>query len=1070
MIDGKKDEEQDLPKGIIATIVKRSLDSFLSFLLLIIGFSLGLAALLLTPEEEEPQIVVPMADVYVNVPGSDAKEVENLVSTPLEQLLWQIDGVEYVYSTSMDNQAVVTVRYYVGEDRQKALVNLYNKINSHIDEAPPIVKNWIIKPIEIDDVPIVNLTFHSETYKDDQLKRIVEEMRAHLEEVENISRTIIVGGRDEQLRVAINPNSLKAHNLTLLEVVESISTADSLLTSGSFDHDNRTFFLRAGPQLKHLQDVQQLVVGVFDNKPVYLADVADISIEPQEAENYSRILYKTGHDFPKQAIAVTIGLAKKKGTNAVVVADEILSKVEELKKSVLPSEVTVTVTRNYGDTAYQKVKELIKSLFYGIVTIVVILLIFLGLREGFIVALSVPFSFALALYTNYLFGYTINRVTLFALILTLGLVVDDPIINVDNIQRHLFKRKHSRFKAIVLAVQEVLPPVIISTLTIVVSFLPMFYITGMMGPYMRPMAINVPLAVIYSTIAALTIVPWAAYHLLEGREPDVEVKKNTLADKLMNLYTDFLRLFLEHKRYRWGLLATILALVLLSGLLVTTHLVPLKMLPFDNKNELQLVIDMPEGTTLEYTDAVARDFENYLIEQPEVENLVSFVGTHSPIDFNGLVRHYYFRNQPNQADIRINLIDKTIRKDQSHEIALRIRQNIDEIGKRNNAKYFILESPPGPPVVSTIVAEVYGSPGVSYDRLIEGAHNIAARLDQIPGAEDIDITAKKPASEFLYNLDKVKSSIAGIQMKDAAESLDIAMRGRQPTILHKESERKPMLVEVRLSEADRSNKEIIGNIGIKSKKGDLVTLNELGVFDLKTRSIPIYHKNLRKIVYVFAETIGRTPAEIVLDLNNTLRENPLSKDLSVDLAGEGEWFITLKVFRDLGIAFGAALLGIYLILAIQTNSLVLPLVQMSAIPLTIIGVLPGFFLLNFLTKNTINGYENPVFFTATAMIGLIALGGIVIRNSSVLISFIQDKIAQGISMKEAILESGVVRMRPIILTALTTAIGVWPITLDPIFSGLGWTLIFGVLASTAFSLIVVPVAFWSIYRPKDSLT
>ena len=1057
-------DEKTPPSGIIASIVKWSLDSSLSLLLLVIGLLLGAAALILTPEEEDPQIVVPIADVFVSVPGSDAKEVEKLVSSPLEQLLWQIDGVEYVYSASMDNQAVVTARYYVGEDRERALVNLYNKINSNSDKVPPIVKGWIVKPIEIDDVPILNLTFHSEKYKDDQLRRIVDEIRVHLNEVENIFRTEVVGGREELLRIDINPSSLKSHDLSLLEVVKKIEAADVQLTSGSYDKDNRTFLMRSGPHLKDANDVKALVVGVFENKPVYLSDVASVSLRPQEAASYSEIQYKTANGIIKQAPAVTLALAKKKGTNAVAVSNQILEKMQQLKNSVLPSGVTVTVTRNYGETAYQKVKELIKSLFYSIITILIILFIFLGIREGIIVALSVPFSFALTLFTNYLFGYTINRVTLFALILTIGLIVDDPIINVDNIQRHLFKRKYSPFKATVAAVQEVLPPVIISTLTIIISFLPMFYITGMMGPYMKPMAVNVPLAVTYSTIAALTIVPWAAFKLLKKRAESSEIKKSSRFDGFFNYYKNFLSLFLDHRACRLALLAGILTLMVLSGLLVFFRLIPLKMLPFDNKNELQLVIDMPEGTTLETTNAAAKDFANYLINLPETTNLVSYTGTHSPIDFNGLVRRYYLRNRPNQSDIRINLIDKTMRKQQSHEIALKIRREIEKITQKHGAKSFIVETPPGPPVLATIVAEVYGSPGKSYESLINGAKDLAKRLQGIPGARDIDISAKKPSPELVFHLNKVKSTLLGIEDNVVAKTFQTALFGASPSILHKESERKPLLIQVRLPEDERSGKTFLGTVGVKSDKGKMVALSELGEFNFKPQNIPIYHKNLKEVVYVVSEAVGAPPADIIFDLNDKLDKTPLENGIRASLTGEGEWHITLKVFRDLGIAFGAAFIGIYLVLIIQTGSFILPLVQMSAIPLAIIGVLPGFFFLNLIVSQKAGGFENPVFFTATAMIGLIALEGIVIRNSSVLISFIQKKLEEGFPIKDAILESGVIRMRPIALTALSTAIGVWPITLDPIFSGLGWALIFGVIVSTLFSLIVVPVAYWSFFH------
>lgn len=1059
-------DDKDLPKGFISQIVQTFIISPLSMMLIILSLFLGVFALIVTPEEEDPQIVVPIADVLIDAPGISTGEVEKLISTPLEQLLWQIDGVEYVYSTSMEGRSIVTVRFYVGQDRERSLIKLYNKINSNLDLVPPIVQKWIVKPIEIDDVPIVNISLHSKKFNAEELRRIGLETLSHLEEVENISRTEIVGGSPELLRVEPDNDALKARNISLKDLAKAIQAADSQLNAGSFKSNDKSYFVYTGPSLRNRKEVEKIIVGVFDNRPVYLADVAKIFTTTDYPTNFTRILYK-GQGKVNIEPSVTLALAKKRGSNAVTLSNDIKQKLTDLQKNVLPADVSATITRDFGLTAKEKVDDLVNSLFLAIATIVIILMIALGWREGLIVALAVPISFSLTLFTNYILGYTINRVTLFALILTLGLIVDDPIINVDNIQRYILKGKYSPFRATVLAVQEVLPPVIVSSLTIIVSFIPMFFITGMMGPYMAPMSINVPLAITYSTLAALTIVPWASFLLLKGKTGLMKTQKDASFSLFHEKYRNFLTLFLEKKTYRRGLLAMIIVMLIISALLIVLRLVPLKMLPFDNKNELQVVINMPEGTTLETTDAVVRDFENLLITNQEIVNLNSFVGTHSPIDFNGMVRHHYLREKQNYADIRINLLDKADRTLQTHEIALKLRRSIEDLAKKHGANVFIIETTPGPPVLSTFVAEIYGKPNASYEQLIDGGKFVETLLRQLPGAVDIDMSSETPHDKLIYLLDKEKATLHGINALDVAQTVKLAVNGERVASLHKNNERESYYVQVKPSEQERSGADKLDEVHVLNKKGSSVSLGEMGTFVSTPQDQPIYHKNLKRVVYVYSEVAGKAPVDIVFGLENKLKSFPDTSGLLFELTGEGEWFITIKAFRDLGIAFGVALLFIYVILATQTGSFLMPSVMMTAIPLSLIGIMPGFFLLNLVAGNSIDGYANPIFFTATAMIGVIALGGIVIRNSSVLISFIEESLLTGVPMREAILDSGVVRMRPILLTALVTAVGVWPITLDPIFSGLGWALIFGLFVSTLFSLIVVPVIYWILYRPSQ---
>ena len=1064
--------DSERPTGIIPSIVEKFLDGQAAVLLIVAALCLGAAAIVLTPREEDPQIVVPLADLYVRFPGASAEELEKLVATPLERLLWQIDGVEYVYSISRRDTAIVTVRFHVGEDRERSLIKLYNKVNSHLDEAPPGVSGWVIKPVEIDDVPIVTLTLHSERYDDHVLRRVADEMRARLDAIEDISRSRVVGGRRSTVQVDLLPEELSARGLSVLELNETIRAADASLSAGGFSRNNQRVEVSSGPFLETANDVSALVVGVHDGHPVYLRDVAEITAGPEEPVHYTRIGIGPASSLESRGTsrsAVTLELAKKKGVNAVRVAQAILEEIDRLEREVIPDGIEVQVTRDYGKTADRKVDDLLSSLGFAMITVVVALMFTLGWREGLIVALAVPISFSLALFVNYVFGYTINRVTLFALILTLGLVVDDPITNVDNIQRHILMRRRSPFVATLFAVKEVLPPVILSTLAIIVSFLPMFFITGMMGPYMQPMAVNVPLTVTFSTVAALTIVPWAAHKLLRNRaDASASTEPSAAQKRVRRGYARIVSPFLASRKMRWGLLATIISLMLGCVALVLLELVPMKMLPFDNKNELQITLDMPEGTPLEATDAAVRRFEAYLFTVPEVVDFETYTGTYSPIDFNGLVRHYYLRESPNLAEIRINLVDKSQREQQSHTIALRIRHDLEEIAGQVGANMALVESPPGPPVIATLVAEIYGPPSRTYDELIDAVDPIVARMKQERGVVDLDSSAERRRERVDFVLDKEKAGLHGIDTSAVVNTLRIALAGVEPATVHQKGEREPLMIQLKIPRARRSGVLELGRVAVKGTRGELIPLEEIGSFQTVAEDQPIYHKNLERVVYVFGEMAGRAPAEAILRFDSFFDDNPLPNGIWAVWSGEGEWDITLRVFRDLGLAFGAALVGIYLILVMQTSSFLMPLIIMTAIPLTAIGILPGFWLLNGLLDRPVGGFDNPVFFTATAMIGMIALGGIVVRNALVLIEFIDQSIAEGRPLHDAIIESGSVRLRPILLTALTTALGAWPIALDPIFSGLAWALIFGLFASTAFTLLVVPVMYFVVYRNRSA--
>jgi multidrug efflux pump subunit AcrB len=925
----------------------------------------------------------------------------------------------------------------------------------------------VVRPVEIDDVPIVALTLWSRTADEGRLRRAAEELAARLDAVPDLSRTEIIGGLRREVRVELDPEALAAHGLSPLEVSQALSAADAALTAGAFDRADRRVLVTAGPFVGGRREVESLVVGAHGGRPVYLRDVARVLDGPEEPGSAVRLVFgpagtspdaRAGESFP----AVTVALSKKKGTNAVRVAEEIRSRAEGLAREILPSDVRMLVTRDYGGTADEKVDELLHELALAILTVIALIAFSLGWREGLIVAAAVPVTFALTLLVNLLAGYTINRVTLFALVLALGLVVDDPIVDVENIHRHFARKKRPILDAVLAAVNEVRPPVIVATLAVMLSFFPLLFITGMMGPYMRPMALNVPISMAMSLLVAFTVTPWMSFYILRSQYGKPERHDEAHPGWVARAYRRLMTALLDRGWARGLLYAVIAALLGFAGLLALTGAVPLKMLPYDNKSEFQVLVDLPEGSTLEATVAAVDDVERYLATVPEVTNYASYAGTAGPIDFNGLVRHYGFRRAPSLADVRVNLVPKGKRIQQSHEIVLRLRKDLEGIAARHGASLKLVEVPPGPPVLSTIVAEVKGPPGRSYAELIAAAHEVERRLAAEPGVVDIDDMAEARHARLDFVLDKEKAALHGVSTAGVARTLRLALSGEDAATVHEPQERSPLRLRVGLDRARRSGAEELARLRVKGASGILVPLGEIGAFVPRDEDQPIYHKDLDRTVFVLAEVAGRPPAEAVLAMQEGLRRSPLPGGIRAEWAGEGEWKVTVDVFRDLGFAFLGALVAIYVLLVVVTHSFLMPFIIMLAIPLGAIGIMPGFWLLNVATGGSVGGYANPVFFTATGMIGMIALAGIVVRNSIILIDFIGNRRREGITLCEAILESGLKRMRPIALTAGAAMLGAWPITLDPIFSGLAWSLIFGIIASTVFSLIVVPVAYYSL--------
>ncbi|MDF9392551.1 MULTISPECIES: efflux RND transporter permease subunit [Methylococcus] len=1065
-------------RGLTAAIVRIFITSKLSLVFLIASFLLGAAALLLTPREEEPQIVVPVADVFISAPGASAEEVEKLVATPLESRLREIDGVEYVYSASRAGEAMVTVRFYVGEDREDSLLKVWSKLMSNKDAIPSIVESWLVKPVEIDDVPILTFTLSSSNplYDAATLRRLADEMKDKLSSREDTGRIYVVGGQRRTVRIHPDPARLAAHGLDLGSLMQALRGANVKLEAGSFDRANRSVDLEAGPHYASAGEVADTAVGHRDGRVVRLREVAEVIDGPAEVESYTRIGFGAAaaesRSVGQNAVArpgeerqaVTLAVAKRRGANAVSVSERVIEEVKGLYGTLIPEDVTVTISRDYGETANHKVNELVKHLFIAIVTIIVLLAFALGPKEAFIVALAVPMTLGITLLFDLVFGYTINRVTLFALILSLGLLVDDPIVDVENIFRHFKLRREPPLEAAITAVDEVRPPTIFATFTVIVSFLPMFFITGMMGPYMAPMAFNVPIAMLMSLLVAFTVTPWASYYLLKSEYGTGEAAYSLQDSPIYKFYHRTLGALVlrpgRAKLFIWLMVGALVA----SSLLAVTRVVPLKLLPFDNKNELQLVIDMPRDASLERTDAVARALGEYLARVNEVTDFETYVGLASPMDFNGMVRHYYLRRGGHVGEIRISLLPKERREQQSHEIALRLRPEVERIAARFGAKAKIVETPPGPPVLSTFVAEVYGPLNAEPAELERVTERVRDDIAGIAGMVDVDDLVDEPKTLIRYRVDRDKAALNGLSVAALAEALQAATAGYPIGTVHVRGEREPLEIVIRLPRAERSSMAELMTLEVRGADGRLVPLGELGTLVEDQADRVIYHKNLLRLNYVTAEMAGRTPVEAVLDWGDIEKARPLPAGYKVDLAGEGEWKITVDVFRDLGLAFGAALVMIYVLLVAQTGSLGMPLVIMVAIPLTIIGIMPGFWLLNLLFTSPVAGYDNPILFTATGMIGMIALAGIVVRNSIILIDFIERLREQGRPLFDALVEAGATRLRPIFLTAGAAMFGSFVITLDPIFSGLAWSFIFGIFASTLFTLWVVPVVYWMINR------
>jgi multidrug efflux pump subunit AcrB len=1055
-------------QGLAGRVAHSFIDSKLTPLVIVTALALGAFAILRTPREEEPQIVVPMLDVFVQMPGASSQEVAQRVSLPMEKLLREVPGVEYIYSISHPGMSMVIVRFYVGTREEDAIIQTYNKLYSNFDRIPPGVSQPLIKVRSIDNVPIMALTLWGRDYDPYRLRRIAGELEDSLKKLDDVSETTIIGGQPRQVRVVLDTQRLAAYGLTPGTVVGQLQGANTRDQAGSFARENRQFQVEAGLFFTRAEELKQVVIGVHAGRPVYLRDVAEqIEDGPGEPDNY--VLYANAKGADGQAAnteypAVTITLAKRKGTNASIIAENVLQRVAALRGYMLPQDLNVTVTRNYGETAKDKSDELLKHLFIATLSVTLLIALALGWREAGVVLLAVPVTLALTLAIFYLLGYTLNRVTLFALIFSIGILVDDAIVVVENIVRH-FRLSSSRGRSLVAvaveAVDEVGNPTILATFAVIAAILPMAFVRGLMGPYMRPIPVGASAAMVFSLIVAFVVSPWAALRLSRRYADDSGHADHDAEGWTTRVYRQVMNPLVLDRKRRWLFFGGVVVLLLAAVAFVPLQWVRVKMLPFDNKSEFQVIIDMPDGTPLEQTTRVARSLGQYLGQQPEVTNYQIYSGTAGPYNFNGLVRHYFLRRQPNQADIQVNLRSRHDRTAQSHEIARRVRPQLVKLAQPFGARIKVAEVPPGPPVLETLVAEVYGP---DYKGQIQLASQIQQVFQQTPGVVDVDWYVEDPQTKYDLKVDLDKAALHGIAAADVTRTLQIGLGGADAGLLHDPLSREDIPVRVRLSRADRSGIQELANLKLPTPDGGQIALQEVTRLNQTTIDTSVYRKNLQPVVYVTGDVAGEeeSPVYAIGKMSDAIDKIKLPDGYSVEqykgtampersdrysMKWDGEWHITVEVFRDLGLAFAAVLVLIYVLVVGWFRSFITPLVIMAPIPLTLVGILPAHALMG-------------AFFTATSMIGFIAGAGIIVRNSIILVDFIELRRSQGMSLEKAVVDAGAVRFRPMLLTAAAVVVGASVILFDPIFQGLALSLMAGEVASTVLSRMAVPVLYY----------
>jgi multidrug efflux pump subunit AcrB len=1054
--------------GIAGRVAKAFLRSKLTPLVTLASLAVGVLAIIATPREEEPQISVPMIDVIGMLPGATPQEVENLLTRPIEQRMWELPGVEHVYSMAGDGYTMVTVRFVVGEDQERAVVRVHARLMQDLDQMPPGFTAPLVKPHAIDDVPILALTLHAERHGSDELRQIAVALEDEVRTVTDVAETEVIGGQPRQIRVALDPARLAASGTTPGEVMQALKGANARLQAGEFASGNAVYQLEVGAPLNDAADVGDVVVSVRSGSPVSVRDVATVTEGYGERVDY--VSHAAGSSG--SASAVTLSVAKRKGANATHVAEQVLARVEQAKGRLLPGDVSVEVTRNYGETAAEKASELILHLAIATLSVTALIWLVLGWREALVVLVAVPVTLALTLFVYYALGYTLNRITLFALIFSIGILVDDAIVVVENIYRHLAMGHKDAETAAIEGVDEVGNPTILATFTVIAAILPMAFVSGLMGPYMRPIPVGASVAMLASLAVAFIVTPYLGYRLLKGHvvhadaaaaaaaggKPDFNARFGTGYGKLM-------RRLMDNGGRRRLFYAGVVALLLLSVGLLGLRLVQVKMLPFDNKSEFQVILDMAEGTSLETSAALASEVAAHLRTVPEVQSTQVYAGTAAPFNFNGLVRHYFMRRGANVADVQVNLTPKHDRSRQSHDIAVAVRPAVDSIARKYGARAKVAEIPPGPPVLSTLVAEIYAA---NDSARLEAATKVREVFEGTEGVVDVDWTVEAPQQKLRFHIDRVRAAQAGASVEQLVQTVYLAQSGVAAGIAQGARTRDPVTIVPRLPIASRSSLEALLTLPVATMTGPQ-PLARFVTVDSATRSQARHRKDLRPVIYVTGDVAGsiEAPVYAILAMNKALddirvqgaeirRYNAVAPE-SVDetaMKWDGEWQITIEVFRDLGLAFAIVLVLIYVLVVGWFQSFSIPLVIMAPIPLTLIGILPG---------HALTG----AFFTATSMIGMIALAGIIVRNSILLVDFIQLAEERGESLEGAVIEAGAVRFRPIALTAAAVVAGGLVMVLDPIFQGLAVALMSGAIVATGLTMVVVPLLYWELRRRQS---
>jgi len=1076
--------------GISGALASKFLRTEITPLLALVGLLMGLFAVLVTPREEEPQIDVTFANVFIPYPGAQAAEVENLVTAPAEQMLSEIEGVKHIYSVSRPGMSTLTVRFEVGEERHEAIVRLYNAVYENLDWMPPGVGvgSALIKPRGIDDVPIVAGTLWSDdpAVGAHELARVAHAIETELQRVPGTRDIETIGAPDRVVRVTLDPQRLSGYDIALDDLRAALGAANTSMDAGTIVRGNEAIQVQAGAFLSTTGEVRNLVVGMNDNAPVFLSDVAEVELGPDQPERYVQFGPGPGYDNQHGAApgarhpAVTVAVAKKPGENAVSVAQAVIERFEQLRGTFVPEGVHATVTRDYGKTANDKARTLINKLAFATASVIALVLVTLGWREAIVVGAAVAITLTVTLFASWAWGFTLNRVSLFALIFSIGILVDDAIVVVENIHRHMHMGGKPLAESIPLAVDEVGGPTILATFTVIAALLPMAFVSGLMGPYMSPIPINASMGMLISLLVAFVFTPWLFLKVFRRRfetaggaghagDEQNDAVYRTLYAGFQRCLTPFLRG--RHGRpWRLGMLAAVLLLIAAACSLAFLQMVVLKMLPFDNKSEFQVIVDMPEGTPVERTNRVLNALADRLMREPDVTHVQTYAGTAAPINFNGLVRQYYLRREAHMGDVQVNLVDKDERSRQSHDIALALRGPLQEIGRRFDANVKIVEVPPGPPVLSPLVAEIYG-PNDAGRR--EVAQAVADIFRGTPEVVDVDTTMEAPQRKLVLEVDRQRAARLGVSQTAIAQAVAGMVSGEDASYLHDSHARQPVPVRMELSEGDKSDLDTLRGIRVRSRSGSLVPVGEVARLRVATRDPAIHHKDLLPVVHVTGDVAGPidSPLYAMGAIASKLSRETLPDDQTLaqhliaapenpyrwSLKWDGEWQITYETFRDMGLAYAVGLVLIYLLVVGQFRSYAVPLVIMAPIPLTIIGIMPGHALLDRQ-------------FTATSMIGMIALAGIIVRNSILLVDFIRQEVrTKGVDLQEAVIRAGAVRARPIVLTALAAMLGATFILDDPIFSGLAVSLISGILVSTLLTLLVIPVVYYAYnYRREGS--